>query len=147
MTDGEEYMGHILVWPWAPSFFFRGGDLVLDGSGDGYRDEEGTLVYFQLTEENTGLQYRLTGEVHRVKAFLVRPRPEGNRVCPRCGAVMHEEVTCPKEKRNLCARHCRGCPYDRGWRCIYRTVVLRRRETLRERAAGIVAHMKFKRRQ
>lgn len=145
---GVQYMGHIIVWPHAPAFFLRGGELLLDASGDGYRDRETeALVYFQFTGEDTGLAYRLPGEMHRVKAIIRFPGAGGNRICPACGAVMSEEVSCPKEKCSLCIRHCRDCLYNQNYHCTYRTKELMPRLRHRDRARYILWHLKWKRRQ
>ncbi len=139
-------MGHIAAWPDAPSFFLRGGCLFLTPDGDGYRESPtGPRVSFRLTEGWTGLVYELPGEMHNVAAEIQWLKPEGNRVCPVCGAVMREEISCPKRKKNLCPKHCRGCAWDMGHHCRYRTAVLLPKARLAERAKYILWHLRWQR--
>lgn len=45
-----------------------------------------------------------------------------NHRCPVCGADMHEEVCCRKERANICMVHCIGCQYYLRFeqKCLYR---------------------------
>ena len=143
---GVQWIGHIVVWPSAPSFFWRGGCLFMTPDGDGY-EAHGVKVWFRLTDQWTGLEYVLLGKRYRVEAVMKFPAMEGNHVCPLCGKPMHEETTCPRKERSICIKHCRGCEFDQDYHCLYRTLKIRPKERLREKARYIVWHLKFQKRQ
>lgn len=143
-NEGDRFLGHILVYPDAPELLLRGG--MLKGTDDGY-ERDGAKICFRLTEEWAGLEYLLLGKRYRVKAEIRFPAMEGNHICPICGIKMREEVSCPYRKKNICIRHCQGCPWNRNYRCIYRTAEKIKMAPIRRRAETILEHMKFVRKK